>query len=238
GRKKHPRSTGPASKDTAGPGAGSVTATSAADGAAARPNHGSPPPGPGAHSAVLSVSPGAVGPDAEDFAAPLGSTREAAGDVSGAARVINAPKMPAVQAETVELGSIDFASFRPLWDGFVTMVRLKKAVLGVSLIAGALKSFENDTVTLRFARGFSFQKEQVESEASKKFLKRMAKKYFGRELDLVCEGADPENTVGRRRAAGSEADGTESTPRGIDQKPLIKKILDDFDGEIVRYGPQ
>ncbi|UCH83839.1 MAG: DNA polymerase III subunit gamma/tau [Candidatus Latescibacterota bacterium] len=159
----------------------------------------------------------------------------AADSSPGAARLSDPAPFPAEDGRVPDLSALDFASFRRLWDGFTTVVRQKKAVLGVSLISGSPQSFENDTVTLRFAKGFSFQKGQVEEDASKKFLKRMAAKYFGREIDLVCVGSGDETTDTGNSTNAKPAD---STPRGIDKKPLIKKILDDFDGEIVRYGSQ
>jgi DNA polymerase-3 subunit gamma/tau len=174
------------------------------------------------------------------------STSRGADSPSGTARVSETPPVAAEPVDPAlsdgsgmpDLSKLDFASFRGLWDGFTTVVRQKKAVLGVSLISGSPQSFEKDTVTLRFAKGFSFQKEQVEGEKSKEFIKRMAKKYFGRDIELVCVGAADEKTAGRPRANDGGKEGGNSTPRGIDEKPMVKKILDDFDGEIVRYGPQ
>ncbi|UCG51203.1 MAG: DNA polymerase III subunit gamma/tau [Candidatus Latescibacterota bacterium] len=158
------------------------------------------------------------------------------------ARIMSTPTVvPSGQsaAKDLDLASLDFASLRQLWDGFVTYVRQKKAILGVSLISGTLQSIEKNVVTLRFAKGFSFQKNQVESEANAKFLKGVAKKYFGRDLKLVCESAEDENVKTRRNVgASATTTGGKKAPRGIDAQPMVKKILEEFDGEIVRYGPQ
>lgn len=141
-----------------------------------------------------------------------------------------------LNVKEVDLSSLDYREQRRLWDGFVTYVRQKKVALGVCLISATLKSIEKDTVALKFGRGFSFQKDQVESAANAKFLRNEMQKYFGRALDLVCLGDGEELPANQRKSAGVEGEATPSRP--IEHKPIVKKILDDFDGEIVRYHPQ
>ena len=128
------------------------------------------------------------------------------------------------------------------WESFVTYVRQKKVNLGVCLISGALESIEGDVVRLRFPKGCSFQKEQVDEAANKRFLKGATKKYFGRELDIVCVGGDERREKDEPRDARKkprESGLGEATKKSdVENHPLLKKILDDFDGEIVRYHPQ
>ncbi len=144
--------------------------------------------------------------------------------------------MTARPAKDVDLGSLGYADLRKLWDGFVTYVRQKKVALGVCLISGTLKSFEENRILVRFAKGFSFQRDQVESPGSRTFLKRMLNKYFGHDIDLVCVSEDEEASDRR----GAAARGAETSPakRPIETRPIVKKILTDFDGEIIRYHPQ
>jgi DNA polymerase-3 subunit gamma/tau len=128
------------------------------------------------------------------------------------------------------------------WDDFVTHVRQKKATLGVCLISGVLESAEGDVVKLRFPKGSTFQREQVDDGASKKFLKGMTKKYFGRELEIVCLGADDRRDKSEPREARKkpgEPAGAEAAKDGdLEAHPLFKKILDDFDGEVIRHHPR
>jgi DNA polymerase-3 subunit gamma/tau len=142
----------------------------------------------------------------------------------------------AVSAKDVDLGSLGYADLRKLWDGFVTYVRQKKVALGVCLISGTLKSFDENQILVRFAKGFSFQRDQLESASSHKFLKGMLTKYFGRDIELVCV-SEGEEADGRMGGADRGAE-TSPAKRPIETRPIVKKILTDFDGEIIRYHPQ
>ena len=116
----------------------------------------------------------------------------------------------------------------------VTYVRQKKVTLGVCLISGSLQAIEGDVVKLRFPKGSSFSKEQVEEEANRKFLKNMTKRFFGRGLEIVCLSGEGE----MRRKPKEPAPAEKPEDRAdVDANPLVKKILDDFDGEIIRYHP-
>ena len=140
-------------------------------------------------------------------------------------------------AHAVDLASVDATVQRRLWDGFVTYVRQKKVTLGVCLISGTFEAIEGDVVRLRFAKGCTFQREQVEETAAKKFLQNMAKKYFGKDLEIVCASADEK--PGTRRKPKGPATGEPTKPEGgVDDNPLFGKIIDDFDGEVIRYHPK
>jgi DNA polymerase-3 subunit gamma/tau len=128
------------------------------------------------------------------------------------------------------------AGIPPSWESFVTQVRQKKVTLGVCLISGVLESIEGDTVRLRFPKGCAFQREQVEEPANKKFLRGATKKYFGRELEIACLGGDEGRESREPRKKTKESASAEgSRESDAETSPLFKKILDDFDGEIVRY---
>jgi len=142
------------------------------------------------------------------------------------------PDKNEVDARDMDFASADYASVRKLWDGFVTYVRQKKVSLGVCLITGTIQSIDGKTVMLRFGKRFGYQRSQVEESANRKFLKTTMSRYFGRDLDLVCfsEGEGVE--------AQRQAEEAKSPKREIENQPVVKKILDDFDGEIIRYHPQ
>jgi DNA polymerase-3 subunit gamma/tau len=146
------------------------------------------------------------------------------------------PQKTVPSARDVNLDSLGYPDLRRLWDGFVTYVRQKKVALGVCLISGTLKSFDGERIQIRFAKGFSFQRDQVESPSSRKFLRAMLGKYFGRDIELVCV-SEGEESNGLNGATG---EGTKKprAERSIETRPIVKKILTDFDGEIIRYHPQ
>jgi DNA polymerase-3 subunit gamma/tau len=146
---------------------------------------------------------------------------------------------PLVPPKDTEFASLDYASQRRLWESFVTQVRQKKVTLGVCLISGTLASIEEGVVTLRFAKGCAFQREQVEEAANQKFLESATKKYFGKELRISCAGVDDGKETRRRPKEKTAPAGQASADGGgIEANPLVQKIIDDFDGEIIRHHPQ
>ncbi len=128
-------------------------------------------------------------------------------------------------------------SFRKQWEDFVTCVRQKKVSLGVCLVSAKLTEFDGKTVQLKFPKGFLIQKEQVENPQSIQFLKRMMKKFFGREMDISCSIAGEEDAPSKRSTEEHRETGEFKSQRNVEQQPIIKKILEDFDGEIVQYHP-
>lgn len=128
------------------------------------------------------------------------------------------------------------------WKEFVAFVRGRKFRLGVSLISGKVYSIDETTLTLNFAKSFEGHKEYVEQPDNMKLLRELMIEHFGRDIEVVCiVDARP----GRARDTGSRA-GTRSAPpaadglRGVPEvkKPLVKKLIDEFDGEIVKYNPR
>jgi DNA polymerase-3 subunit gamma/tau len=146
---------------------------------------------------------------------------------------------PLQPSKDVDFASLDYANQRRLWESFVTQVRQKKVTLGVCLISGTLASIEGGVVTLRFAKGCGFQREQVEETGNQKFLEGATKKYFGRELRIACAGVDDGKETRKKPKEKTPAAGTPAVEgSGIETNPLVKKIIDDFDGEIVRHNPR
>jgi DNA polymerase-3 subunit gamma/tau len=156
-----------------------------------------------------------------------------------------APKAPSPdgpvgeRGSDVDLASLGYDDLRKLWKGFVISIRQKKPSLGISLLSGTLKSFDEKMVTLVFSKGLTFQKDIVAKTANKKYVADMAKKYFGRNLDITCfvEGEEAQMRRDKvQRAVDDAADGKPT--REIENKPIVKKILTDFDGEIIQHNPR
>jgi hypothetical protein len=144
-----------------------------------------------------------------------------------------------VPPKDTDFAGLDYASQRRLWESFVTQVRQKKVTLGVCLISGTLASIEAGVVTLRYAKGCAFQRDQVEEAANQKFLEGATRKYFGRELRISCVGVDDGGETRRRPREKAPQTGQASVDAGeIEANPLVKKIIEDFDGEIIRHHPQ
>jgi len=189
------------------------------------------PKGPVKGSA--SAVPDAAGGYADGAPAPImpagSGTRRPAGDV--------------VSAGTVERpAGRDFPSARTTsddpnedWKGFVTFVRQKKVSLGVSLISAKLAEFGANSIRLEFPRGSSIQSEQVNKPESRRFLRNMLRKYFDRDIDISCVAAGDEEAATEKEESGAADTGGRNSPITIERQPMVKKILDEFDGEIVSY---
>lgn len=174
--------------------------------------------------------------------------KESTAGITGSARVAPSTDSGVAIETGVDRGGRDEAPRQPgtsevenlaeLWDGFVTFVREKRFRLGVCLISGKFQSFDGNTLTLRFAKSFVSQKDQVEKQENIKYLKRMMKTYFGREANVVCEldgdvgGRNREST---KKKQDVQVDGLRGIPE--EKKPLVKKLIEEFDGEIIRYNP-
>jgi DNA polymerase-3 subunit gamma/tau len=149
------------------------------------------------------------------------------------------PAAEVLAAKDVDIATLDYASQRRLWEAFVTHVRQKKVTLGVCLISGTLQDIDGNVVTLRFPKGCTFQRDQVDESSNRRFLEGMTKKFFGKAMDVVCIGSG-EGRDSRKKPKDKVAPVAEPPAEGkeVEGHPLVKKILDDFDGEIIRFHPQ
>jgi DNA polymerase-3 subunit gamma/tau len=190
---------------------------------------------PRSDSTKRNAAPGAVAGKTGNGGVEGADEGETAGSAALMARDEGAGAFPNSEAGEAPL---DTRKLLELWDGFVTFVRQKKLRLGVSLISGKVHAFDGATLTLRFARSFGPQREQVTKTENMEFLRRMLSKYFGREIEVVCfqEGEERE---ARRDQKTKAAKKPTDRLRGVteEKKPLVKKLLDEFDGEIIRYNP-
>ena len=132
--------------------------------------------------------------------------------------------------------ALDLPKVQQLWDGFVTFVRQKRVSLGVCLISGKPYAFDGQKLAIRFQKSFSLQREQASRPESIEFVRQMFERYFGRTVEIVCflEGEE-------RAFAIDEAVAKQKVPEerlrevSEEKKPVLQKLIKEFDGEIVRY---
>jgi|SRR5688572_1097266 len=132
--------------------------------------------------------------------------------------------------------ALDLPKVQQLWDGFVTFVRQKRVSLGVCLISGKPYAFDGQKLAIRFLKSFSLQREQASRPESIEFVRQMFERYFGRTVEIVCflEGEE-------RAFAIDEAVAKQKVPEerlrevSEEKKPVLQKLIKEFDGEIVRY---
>ncbi|MFH1756332.1 MAG: hypothetical protein ABIA59_11590, partial [Candidatus Latescibacterota bacterium] len=163
--------------------------------------------------------------------------------VKGAAVVSSAPDgmippaVPAASAEEPPDVRSSSSDPRARWNSFVTFVRQKKVSLGVCLISAKLAEFTDHMIRLEFPKGLSIQAEQVNSPDSRKFLQSMLRKYFDRDIDISCATAGDTNVASAKEEPIENASDSFNSRSSIEKQPLVKKIIEDFDGEIVSYYP-
>ena len=152
------------------------------------------------------------------------------------------PEPNAIDAEEagavapVSDAALDLPKVHQLWDGFVTFVRQKRVSLGVCLISGKPYSFDGQKLSIRFQKSFSLQKEQASRPESLEFICSMFEKYFGRKIEIVCFLEGEERAFAIDEAVAKQKP-QEERLRDVseDKKPVLQKLMKDFDGEIVRY---
>ncbi|NIM19669.1 MAG: DNA polymerase III subunit gamma/tau [Candidatus Latescibacteria bacterium] len=175
----------------------------------------------------------------KDFMPDFGDRNSSRETMSQAAPSAPGPSI-AKEADTTGTESpsdLDLESIQERWKDFVTFVRTKNASLGIFLDSTTPSVFHGGIIQLEFPKSAVVLAERVDDPKGKQALVRMLKKFFNQEMDVsytVVGGADiarKENGDARRNAKQS------SGRNAIEQQPIVKKIIEDFDGEIVTYRP-
>jgi len=190
----------------------------------ARKLDGSPPAGTAAAGApmlpIAGAAPVSIGERPE---------RVVAGEeVEGAEALSVAPIAPDA--------ALDLEKIHQLWNGFVTFVRQKRVSLGVCLISGKPFAFDGKKLSIRFMKSFALQREQASRPESLEFVRQMFERYFGRAVEIVCFSEGEEKAIALDEAAAKQK-APEERLRDVsdDNKPVLQKLIKEFDGEIVRY---
>jgi DNA polymerase-3 subunit gamma/tau len=133
-------------------------------------------------------------------------------------------------------GALDLPKVQQLWEGFVTFVRQKRVSLGVCLISGKPYAFDGAKLSIRFQKSFALQREQAARPESIEFIRQMFEKYFGRNVEIVCFLEGEERAIAIGDAVAKQKQPEERLREVSDEnKPVLQKLMKDFDGEIVRY---
>ena len=133
-------------------------------------------------------------------------------------------------------GALDLPKVQQLWDGFVTFVRQKRVSLGVCLISGKPYAFDGKKLSIRFRKSFSLQREQASRPESLEFVRQMFERYFGRAVEVVCFLEGEERAIAMDEAAAKQSVPEERLREvSEEKKPVLQKLIKEFDGEIVRY---
>jgi DNA polymerase-3 subunit gamma/tau len=200
-----------------------------AEGVKSTPRSSSPPAASASAGEPALLLSGAAAPSLGEMPARPSRPQAPAVPVDADADDASAPHVAADAA-------LDLPKVQQLWDGFVTFVRQKRVSLGVCLISGKPYSFDGTKLAIRFQKSFSLQREQASRPESLEFVRQMFERYFGRPVEIVCFLEGEERAMAIDDAV-SKQKAPEERLRDVsdEKKPVLQKLIKEFDGEIVRY---
>jgi DNA polymerase III subunit gamma/tau len=132
-----------------------------------------------------------------------------------------------IKTEVLSLGEI-----QRRWSEVLGEVKNNKLSLWSLIKDGELVGLEDDTLTIEFGNGNSFHKNQAEKRENLNLIQKALGGIFTPPLKLKFElnqlkGSSPSES-------GNTKSDTGAGPARIAEDPLIKSILDNFEGEIIR----
>ncbi len=222
---------------------GETNAGGPADGAGAtkRPGKSASPAAGPSHEPALDPVPGGA---ARAAAGPVGAAKVGMPPLVGPEALVGGRRREDREEEAADRerpasladGELDLAKIQELWEGFVTFVRQKRVSLGVCLISGRPHSFDGNRLLIRFLKSFALQREQASRPESIQFVQESFARYFGRAAEIACFSEGEERTVALEQALEQQK-APEERFRDIsdDKRPVLQKLISEFDGEIVRY---
>ena len=136
---------------------------------------------------------------------------------------------PPVQNSSPQPGGLSLESIQGRWDDVLGKIKKAKLSLWSLLKEGEVKQLEDDTLTVEFLNGRSFHKRQAERRENFSLIQKTLGEVFDHPFGVKFElnegkmpsAGKPENSKsnGRRSQAADD--------------PLVKSIMDTFEGEII-----
>lgn len=127
------------------------------------------------------------------------------------------------------------------WRQAVDRVKERKLLLGTCLEEGLFLGIAGSNVRVALAPEHAFHRAMLEMKENREILNEEFGRLYGRGATLLCVGSDQavSGEGYRVRAADDPAELSheeDETPPGADQ--LVQRIVELFDGEILKPGPQ
>ncbi len=122
-----------------------------------------------------------------------------------------------------------------IWEKLLAKVRARKISLGTLLAEGKYLGEEGGKVRVAFYNNHNFHRKQVIQPQNRKLIEAEASDLLGREITLEVK---TEEETGPQVKASKKASRPRQLPRPIDKEPIIEKVLDIFNGQIVETKPR
>jgi DNA polymerase-3 subunit gamma/tau len=144
--------------------------------------------------------------------------------------------------DTAEKEEISLQGLKDRWDEILGNIKKTKLSLWSLVKDGEIVSLEDDVITIEFRNGGTFHKKQAERKENLNLIQKAAEEVYGHSFKLKFE-LNPDKMIssgGSNNSAYSA--GGRSASGGKDQlnlseaakkDPLIKTIMDTFDGELI-----
>jgi len=148
------------------------------------------------------------------------------------------PPPPAERTAAIEPAAEGDAVIR--WRQAVDRVKERKLLLGTCLEEGFFLGIAGSNVRVALSPEHAFHRAMLEMKENREILNQEFERLYGRGVTLVCVSSDQAVSGSgyqvRPTTPGAEPDeegGTDGAPDG-----LVQRIVDLFDGEILKPGPQ
>ncbi len=116
------------------------------------------------------------------------------------------------------------------WRKVVEMVRKEKATAGAFLLEAKPIKVDGGILTIGFAKGFKFHKEGVERPANREVIEKTLEEVLRCKLSIEASLIDlPDH---EEKAILEEGSNEQSLEEGVEE-PMVKKVLEIFEGKVV-----
>jgi len=121
------------------------------------------------------------------------------------------------------------------WEELLAKVKARKISLGTLLAEGKYLGEEEGRIKVVFYNNHNFHRKQVVQPGNRKLIEEEASKILGRKITLEVEGKEeeaPQPPIPEGTARPP------NLPRIVGKEPIVEKVLDIFDGQIVEAKPK
>jgi len=148
------------------------------------------------------------------------------------------PPPPVERAAAIEPAGEGDAVIR--WRQAVDRVKERKLLLGTCLEEGLFLGIAGSNVRVALSPDHAFHRAMLEMKENREILNQEFERLYGRGATLICVSSDQAVTGAgyQIRAAESEAEPDEEGGSDGAADGLVQRIVDLFDGEILKPGPQ
>jgi DNA polymerase-3 subunit gamma/tau len=147
-----------------------------------------------------------------------------------------------IEARAIAKETISLQSLKERWNEVLERVKKTKLSLWSLIKDGEIVSVEDDIVTIEFLNGRNFHKQQAERKENLSLVQKALGEIFGQSFKLKFELNQNEMSPSGSSSNSAYSAGGRSTSGGKDQlnlnevakkDPMIKTIMDTFEGEII-----